>query len=850
MVQIRRFTVQPRLPERLAALERLANNLWWSWNTDAIALFRWLDQDLFTASNHNPVQMLGVVGQQRLDELAADGGFLANLGAVAERFDRYMREDAWFAKTHGDAAGRQVVYFSAEFGLHESLPIYSGGLGVLAGDHMKSASELGLPLAGMGLLYQQGYFRQYLNAEGWQQERYPENDFFNLPCQLQKSDDGNPLTVSIDFPGRQVHAQVWRIQVGRTPLYMLDTNFGANSAEDRQITAQLYGGDNEHRVKQEMVLGVGGLRAAYALGLDPAVCHMNEGHSAFLALERIRTTMSGRGVDFATARQLVSAGSVFTTHTPVPAGNDMFPPALVEKYLGWHMDEMGIGPDSLLPLGRINPEDPNEPFCMTVLALRLANHANGVSKLHGAVSRKMWQGIWPNLPVADVPIGSVTNGVHYKGMLCAEMKELYDRYLGPDWSERPTDHDVWQKVATIPDHELWKRHEQRRSRLVAFARRRLVSQMTQRGAGAAELHAAEEVLDPDALTIGFARRFATYKRGDLVFRDLERLKRIVNSADRPVQFVFAGKAHPKDHGGKELIARIANIAKQPELRRRVVFIEDYDINVARTMVQGVDVWLNNPRRPLEASGTSGMKGPFNGGINLSVLDGWWCEGYSGDNGWAIGSGEEYRDLTYQDDVESRAIYQLLEEEVVPLFYSRDANGIPTGWVQRMKRSIMTVAPVFNTNRMVQQYAEKFYLPAAARHAELSASDAAGGKTLADWLGRVSGRWDGVKVENVTTETNGHVQVGGDYRVTAEIDLGELTSDDVRVDLYYGHVDAGGQIAAARTAPMTFSSNGDGRHRFVGAIPCTDSGQHGFAVRVLPNHDHLPRTFEPGLIHWS
>ena len=852
MINIRKFTILPRVPERLQALETLAHNLWWTWNPDAIALFRRLDADLFSTSGHNPVKMLGVIDQKRLDALCEDVGFLAEMDRVAELFDRYLNASTWFKENYGDARGNTIGYFSAEFGVHESLPIYSGGLGILAGDHLKSASELGVPLIGVGLLYQHGYFRQYLNADGWQQERYPENDFYTMACALQRDQKGRPITVSVEFPDRQVHAQIWRVNVGRVPLYLLDTNLPENRADDREVTAQLYGGDQDMRIRQELLLGIGGLRALRALGIEPTVCHMNEGHSAFLALERVYNKMQHFGVDFATAKQIVASGCVFTTHTPVEAGNDMFPPYLVDTYLKPFYERMDITQEQFLGLGRQHPDDKGEPFCMTVLAIRLASHINGVSKLHGKVSRRMWSNIWPELPQNDVPIRAITNGVHVKSFLCAEMSQLFDRYLGPAWNERPADHTIWNRVETIPDAELWRIHERRRDRLVAFCRRRLRQQMQLRAAPASELALAEEILDPDALTIGFARRFATYKRATLLLHDMERLRQLISDRERPVQFLFAGKAHPRDHGGKELIARLVHVAREEPFRRRLVFVEDYDINVARTLVQGVDVWLNNPRRPLEASGTSGMKGPANGVLNMSVLDGWWCEGFHNDNGWAIGAGEEYSDLHYQDQVESRAMYDLLEKEVIPLFYDRQADGLPRGWIQRMKRSMMTICPVFNTNRMVQEYAERFYLPAAKRYGELTADRSAAGIEFARWLRNVEKQWPQVAVKDVKADEPKRIEVGSELRVIAHIHLGQLRGEDVRVELYHGDLDAMGTIIAAHS--VTMAGNGevtsDGVHTFEGRIPCQVSGQHGYAVRILPSHRHLPHEFEPGLISWG
>jgi starch phosphorylase len=580
---------------------------------------------------------------------------------------------------------------------------------------------------------------------------------------------------------------------------------------------------------------------------------MNEGHSAFCGLERIRLLMEEHHVDFATAREAVQAGTCFTTHTPVPAGNDVFDARLVEHYLSALVPHLKIDRHEFLSLGRQNPRDQNEPFGMTVLAIKLANVTNGVSKLHGQVSRKMWRNIWPELPDVEIPILSITNGVHARSWVSLDMAQLFERYLGIEWENRPTDHSIWKRCELIPDAELWRTHERRRERLVAFARQRLRRQLKNRGAPPGEVARADEVLDPDALTIGFARRFATYKRGTLIFRNLERLAAILGDKDRPVQLIFSGKAHPRDHGGKELIAEIQHIARRPELRRRVVFLEDYDIHVARFLVQGVDVWLNNPRRPHEASGTSGMKVCFNGGLNLSVLDGWWVEGYQQDNGWAIGAGEEYsdNDRVYQDDVESRAIYDLLEQEIVPLFYTRGSDDLPRGWLRMMKRCMSTLCPVFNTNRMVQEYMEKCYGPSAQRYAMLAADHLKKAAQLAQWRRAVARDWSGVRVESVQAEGAEPMHVGGQMEVRARVHLGSVAPEDVEVQLFHGVVDSFGEIPNPRTVPMSHNGHPEGGSwAFRGVIPCRASGQYGFAVRVLPKHPDLANLFEPGLVTWG
>jgi starch phosphorylase len=857
---IRTFTVLPHLPERLQALQKLAYNMWWCWNHEAVTLFRRIDVEAWETLDHSPVKLLSALNSTRVQELLHDDGFLAHMDRVEEEFDNYMNADTWYKETYA-APGRnglgalardlRIAYFSAEFGIHQSVPVYSGGLGVLSGDHLKSASDLGLPLVGVGLMYREGYFRQYLTVDGWQQERYPENDFFNLPLMSETTSDGTPLTIRLPMPGRDVHVRVWRIQVGRVPLYLLDTNIPRNSTEDRAITARLYGGDNDMRIRQEMVLGIGGVMALRAMGKPPTVCHMNEGHSAFCGLERIRALMQESNFSFQVAREAVAAGTVFTTHTPVPAGNDVFPPQLIEHYLGSYISAFKINRDEFMGLGRQNPSDHNELFGMTVLAIRLANTTNAVSQLHGSVSRKMWRSIWPELPVHEAPIISITNGIHTPSWVSPDMAQLFDRYMGISHDGRPSEAAMWKRVENIPDAELWRTHERRRERLVAFARGRLKMQLKHRAALPAEIALADEVLDPEALTIGFARRFATYKRGTLVFRNLERLVALVNNKERPVQFIFSGKAHPKDHGGKELIAEILQFARRPELRHRVVFLEDYDINIARYMVQGVDVWLNNPRRPLEASGTSGMKVCCNGGLNLSILDGWWCEGYDGENGWAIGAGEEYTDLTYQDDVESRAIYDLLEQEIVPLFYNRSSDGLPRGWLKRMKRSMMTLCPVFSTGRMVAEYLSTCYLPSAERFTRLSADNLQKANSLAQWRQGIQRGWGQIKVEGVEVNTADPMHVGGELPVVVRVNLGRFSPDDVEVQLFHGLVDSMGEISHPSIVSMTPQGSAKNNvWEFRANIPCQTSGQHGFSVRVLPRHGDLANSYEPGLVCWG
>jgi len=854
MRPIRTFTIEPSLPEPLQPLLEIAYNLRWSWHGDAMDLFRRLDAKGWETCHHNPVALLGQVSQKRLDDIAADDGFRAHMERVHKDLLEYRSKPGWWCKTYGPSDQPIVAYFSAEYGITECLPIYSGGLGVLAGDHVKSASELGIPLVGVGLLYQQGYFHQRLNADGWQLELYPRNDFHTMPVRMVRNSDGTPLTIEVELAGRQVRAQVWNLQVGRIPLYMLDTNVPENTPEDRQITSQLYGGDQEMRIRQEIVLGIGGVRMLTALGLAPKAFHMNEGHSVFLGLERIRMLMAERGVSFREALEPVRASNVFTTHTPVPAGNDAFELWLVDKYFSKYWPQLGLSREEFLALGRQDPPNSDEPMNLTVLALRLSTYRNGVSTLHSQVSRKLWSNVWPGVPVNEVPISGILNGIHTRSWISHDMATLYDRYLGPNWHEKPADMSVWQVVDQIPDTELWRTHERRRERLVAFARRRLREQLAKRGAGSAELAAAEEKLDPEALTIGFARRFATYKRATLLFTDPERLGRLLNNPDRPVQVIFAGKAHPRDNPGKDLIRQIVHFSRQERFGRGLVFLEDYDMNIARYLVQGVDVWLNTPLRPMEASGTSGMKVAANGGLNLSVLDGWWVEGYDPSVGWAIGAGESYDDLDYQNTVESQALYDLLEKEVVPLFYNRGVDKLPRGWIARMKAAMRKLAPVFNTNRMVRQYAEQFYIKAANRWETLTASDLEEAKRFSAWRDHLGRNFRAVRIQSVTDnmDSNGqNTRVGRKVRVEAVLDLGKLSPDDVSVELFYGPLDQDGQLNEGQAIPMERVQQEDGtKVKYAVEMPCARSGRAGYTVRVLPHHELLEHPFDLGLIRWA
>ncbi|MFM2154061.1 MAG: Maltodextrin phosphorylase, partial [Pseudomonadota bacterium] len=808
------------------------------------------------------IALLGRVSQERLDAAAGDDAYVAQLDAVLQAFRSHLSSTStWFLRHGAPEAsgsgtgspaeqfpGQRIAYFSAEFGLTEAVPIYSGGLGVLAGDHLKSASDLGLPLVAVGLLYHEA-FHQYINADGWQQEVHPRTELSQLPIERQLHADGTPVRVEVELPGRTLFAHVWRLEVGRVPLLLLDAQLPENAGEDQRITDRLYGGDLDMRIRQELLLGIGGLRALEALGLRPAVCHMNEGHSAFLALERVRLLMQERGLAFREARELAAAGSVFTTHTPVPAGNDRFPPEMVDRYLGDWYARLGLTRDAFLGLGRETPSDHEEHFCMTVLALKLAAKANGVAKLHGEVSRQMWKRVFPEVPTHEVPIGSVTNGVHQRSFLSPDMRRLFDSHLGPKWVSDPDDPATWERLDRVPPEELWRAHERGRERVVAFARRRLAAQLQRRGAGAREVAAAAEVLDPKALTIGFARRFATYKRAALITRDAERLSRLLNDADRPVQILFSGKAHQKDDPGKELIRKIVQLAGRPEFRHRIVFLEDYDLNVARHLVQGVDIWLNTPLRPLEASGTSGMKAVVNGAIHVSVLDGWWAEGYDPSVGWAIGEAEEYADRDLAERMEADMLYHLLEHEIVPRFYDRGRDGLPREWVALMKSSMRKLAPFFNTHRMVREYFETSYRPAVTRLGALSAGNDERARRLAAWKERVSGEWGHVSVRAVDGDGR-DITVGEPLRVTARVELGGLTPDDVAVQLFHGPVNPDGALVGGEGHDLAPNGRDGAVWSFEGSLRTRHSGRYGWAVRIVPRHPDLATPFDFVPVKWS
>jgi starch phosphorylase len=693
-------------------LRTLAENIWWTWHPEVISLYTDLDPHLWRQVDHNPIAFLNQMTPDEMEERASEIVLHSRVNYAFRRLNEYVeKEETWGAIHCGNLINRPVIYFSAEFGLHESLPIYSGGLGILAGDHLKSASDLGIPLIGIGLLYHQGYFSQRLNKEGWQEEDYVNLDIDTLPLQPIMDANGQPLVVGVETRNDFIRCRVWKLQVGRIRLMLLDSNVEGNSIEDRELTSRLYGGDNRLRIRQELLLGIGGARVLQALNITPGVLHLNEGHSAFAILEEIRRVMEYDQLPFDRARRRVSLYTVFTTHTPVLAGHDRFSPDLVEEHLGIFREKMGLSHDDFMAQGRVNTGDRSETFCMTVLALKNSRHANGVSAIHGDISRRMWHTLWPGRQEAEVPIGHITNGVHVLSWLAPQMNQLFETRLAQNWPTRMVHTDVWGKIAGIDDGELWETHQSLKMRLIRFIRRRLLLQAERMG-DEEIIKQIEKILDPQVLTIGCARRFASYKRGDLILFQPERLLKLVQDQQRSIQIIFAGKAHPRDDEGKQIIQRIAECSHDPAYKNRIVFIENYDYNVGRHLVQGVDVWLNNPRRPLEACGTSGQKAVFNGSLNLSVLDGWWNEAYDGNNGFAIGHGGMHNDPATQYRRDADYLYTTLEKEVIPLYYEKNGSGIPYRWVKRMKRAFKSLGWRFNADRMVKDYVERFYLPAA------------------------------------------------------------------------------------------------------------------------------------------
>ncbi|WP_408956296.1 alpha-glucan family phosphorylase [Natroniella sp. ANB-PHB2] len=838
------FSITPEIPNEISELKRLAYNLWWSWNPEAEELFKIIDSELWRESNNNPIVFLSKVSYERLKEISNKKEFLRNYEQVINNFDNYLEDkDTWFNDNFPSLIneGQNVIaYFSTEFGFHESLPIYSGGLGVLAGDHCKSASDLGLPFVGVGLLYRHGYFRQRINNEGWQEALHPNLNFGRLPVTTVRDENGEELLITVNLLDRKVYAKIWEVKVGRISVYLLDTDLEVNQKEDRNITSRLYEGDQERRICQEIILGIGGVKALDKMGYEPAVWHMNEGHSAYLGLERIRGLMVNKGLRFEQALEKVAANTVFTTHTPVPAGNEYFSFELKEKYFSNYWEELGISREDFMKLGCVDYQESGE-FGLTVLALKLARFNNGVSELHGKIASEMWELLWAGIPPTENPIMYITNGIHTLTWLAPEWKKLLDHYLPIDWKNRIKHSEIWERAREIPVNKFWQVHQDLKVKMIDYIHQ--INLERKKRDDIIE-YETDIKLDKDKLIVGFARRFATYKRANLIFKDLERLKEICNKEGQEVQFIFAGKAHPADVPGQELIKEIHDIAESDDFKGKIFILEDYDMNLARYLVQGVDVWLNNPRRPLEASGTSGQKVAANAGLNFSVLDGWWCEGYNRKNGWKIGHKSEYSNNQEQDLIDSNSIYKTLEEEIIPLYYNLNEDGIPEKWVKRMKESMVTNASEYSTDRMVEEYTERLYIPALKRGNKLSDNNYQEAKKLAEWKDKLRNNWHNINL-TVQEQAKGNYNINERINLSVQVNLGKLKPVDVKVEVY---------LATAKdkveNIPMKLKEEGkNGLYIYTAEINLGESGSYDYTFRVVPNYEKLAKKHELGLIKW-
>jgi glycogen phosphorylase len=849
----RAFEVVTELPQPLQSLKKLATNFWWTWNHEVRDLFRSIDRELWTECESNAMLFLNRVSMERWDTLSTDTLFLNRLQACEKNLDAYLAEETWFERTYPDQVGKtQIAYFCFEFGITEGLPIYSGGLGILAGDHLKSASDLGLPLVGLGLLYNRGYFRQRLSHDGWQTEVYPQYDFYQMPISLVRGDDGEPIRIPVEFPDRVVTCQIWKAEVGRIPLYLLDSNVLENASDDQSITDSLYSGDEEMRIRQEIILGIGGYRALKAVGFEPTVCHMNEGHAAFMSVERIRHYIQNQGCDFRTARAATVHGNLFTTHTPVPAGFDNFPPDMLAKYMTTHATNSGVDFKEFMKLGRFDSNNEAEKFSMALLAMETANNVNGVARLHGEVSRGMFASRWADYPENEVPIDHVTNGIHTMTWIGRRMARFFDEYCGTAWRRNPSDPKNWEGIDRAPDEELWLHIEDQRGALVRFVRKRTEIDMARRNmsTGGYDHDFLAKILDPRILTIGFARRFATYKRGSLMITDPERLKAILFHQERPVQIVIAGKSHPRDEAGKKLIQELVRFAEHHGAKSRMVFLEDYDMGVARMLVQGVDVWLNNPRRPYEASGTSGMKVVPNGGLNCSILDGWWDEGYVPGLGFVIGDRAQSPDEGHQDWLDSRALYDVIENQIAPVFYHRVEKGIPVGWLKMVRESIKCLAPQFSTHRMVQDYTRKFYVPASMKYTEMSADHSKLAKAGLEWREKVQANWAAVRIDSVKDSAIRSNVIGSAIEVTARVSLGGLEPQDVSVQIVSGKVGSNRELYDTVPITLSFKEMEGTQCVFTGHVVCDRPGHQGYTIRVVPSHPHVSIPAELNLVKWQ
>jgi len=850
MKPIHSFIVKAKLPERIEKIRELAYNYWWCWDSDAKELFQRMNREIWKDVHHNPVALLNKLSQQQLEDLANQHDFTYFLDQVYDRFKNYIIEETWFGKQIS-LEQNCIAYFSPEYGINESFPVYSGGLGVLSGDHLKTASDIGLPLVGVGLLYQQGYFRQRLSQNGWQNEQYPINDFYSMPMTLILDKDENPILIDVDLPLGKAYAQIWHINIGRNILYLLDTNIDKNEiAEYKNITDQLYGGDRDTRIQQEIVLGIGGIRALVALGIKPSVIHINEGHAAFALLEQTRMYMTQYNIDFNSAMQITRNSSVFTTHTPVPAGNEAFDVPRMGRYFTQYVQDLGLKFEDFIALGQENSFNYNEAFSMTILGLRLTEFHNGVSKLHRKVSRNMWGNLWKDFPVEEVPIDAITNGVHMPTWISRELSELFDRYLQPSWRTDVDNQAIWDNIDTIPNDELWREKQRRRLRLILFSRDYLKTRQADY-LRPDQLEKINEYLDPDALTIGFARRFAGYKRPSLIFTDMKRLKDILTNKDRLVQIIISGKAHPHDIEGKQMIQSIIQKIHDYGLEKHIVFLEDYDMVIARLMVKGCDVWLNNPIRPMEASGTSGMKAALNGTINFSILDGWWDEGYNGKNGFPIGRGEEYNPSPEIDQLQADLLYDTLENQIIPLYYDRGETRVPGKWVELMKNSIKSITPQFSTHRMLKEYAQKYYINAYKMNKIFQEDNARKAIDYFKWQEKVKSEWGNIKITNIQLFNDHQAWIGKPIEISCDVELGELSPEDVYVQVFFGAIDPySEEIIGVNFKNLNLIKKIDNKYRYEGSYSCQETGQQGFTIRVIPNHKLMTKATDLYLCKWA
>ena len=844
-----RVTVVPQLPEKISRLTEIANNLWWSWNTEFLKLFQMIDIDLWENVGKNPIKFLKLVNQSKIEEISENSEFLKQYNRVVENFDNYMNsKDTWFNKKYPNNKNDLIAYFSAEYGLDEVVPIYSGGLGILSGDHLKSASDLGLPFVAVGLLYKNGYFHQKINSKGEQCSEYHNIDLYNLPILPVKDKMDDDIIIDIELGERILHLKLWQINVGRVKLYLMDSDIEQNDEDLRNITLRLYGGDKEMRIRQEIVLGMAGVQVLQKLGLKPTLYHMNEGHSSFLTLQLIYNIMQEKQVSFEIAKEMATVETVFTTHTPVPAGNDIFDITLVEQYFNKFWSKLGISREEFLKLGMKENEGFEQGFNMAILALKIAGKKNGVSKLHGEVSRELFSEVWPNIAEDESPITYVTNGIHTCTWLAPNLKNLYNEYLPPYWQDKIEMDSTWQKIDNIPNEKLWDAHVARKEKLMRLIKQNITERYVNSGVGYDQIGELVNSLNPKALTIGFARRFATYKRATLIFKDIARLTQILNDENRPVQIVFAGKAHPQDKEGQDLIKYIHEVSLMPQFKGKIFILENYNIGMSRYLVSGVDVWLNNPRRPMEASGTSGEKASVNGVVNCSILDGWWAEGYDGTNGWAIGTNATYNSYEEQDKADSNSLYHLLENKIIPAYYNQDKNGISSEWITLMKNSIKTTGGKYSTSRMLIDYINDLYMPLCNLNKKYF-QNLENVMSYTEWKRIAKQNWQNIKITQDRNVDNGKFNAGSQITVNCEVELPNIDEKNVEVQVYFGQVLDNGTVRNVYTEEMNKVGEEDGKKFYEATLDLTTGGNFGYTFRVMPKHDMLVDSENLDLVKW-